>query len=248
VTRLEEDFATLERSRPGARGAAAVFEGAAGTARRRRRTARLATTGVAVVVTALVVGGVALAGGGSEDDVNTGPGVAGSPDGTVQPVEPPDVTTSMAPTTSVPVQPPSTTLPSASQLDAEDLVDIRVLSAGGADQVIFQLADGTAPVLEAAVVQPSADLPLDCVPAGLDAPAYLLVTLGAATERTHLGVPQALEGVRTYDSARRVTGVAVGCVFDGELTAAIGLNTDQVATAIDRLDGPPRLLVEVYPA
>jgi hypothetical protein len=252
VTRLEEDFATLEGSRPEPRGATAVFDAAAGTARRRRRTARLASTGVAVVVVALGAGGVALAGGGGEDPVQTGPGVAGSPDETSTTLGPP---TTAAPETTVPPTTvpggPSTTLPPSSRLAADDLVDVRVLSAGGADQVIFQLAPDTPnaqALLDTANVQPLAEPPLDCWPEGVTAPSYLAVTLGAATSRDPQLVPSAIAAPRTYESARRVVAVGVGCVFDGEITTIIGLESAEVATRVDRLDGPPRLLIELYPA
>jgi hypothetical protein len=250
MTRLEEDFATLDRSRPEARGSRDVFDGAQGVAHRRRnRTRFVAALGVTLVV---VLGGVALAqtggdGSTSVDSGFAGPGAQTTVSPTTAEPDPTAPSTTAGPDPSAP--PMTTTSLAGAPLDVEDLVDIRVLSAGGADQVIFELAPEAGAVLEGAYVEDAAttELPLDCAPADLDAPAFLVVHLGEAAQRNQQAVPPDLAQPRSYEDARRVESVSVACVFDGEVLAVIGLQTGEVAHRVEALEGPPRLLVELYP-
>jgi hypothetical protein len=249
VTRLEEDFATLDRSRSAPRGSEDVFDAARGVAHQRRNRARFVT---AVAVTLVIVaGGVAMAQTGGDGPTSVDSGIAGPGATTTTAVPPssaPPVTASTVPSTSD--EPVTTTSIAGVPLDVEDLVDIRVLSAGGADQVIFELAPEAGAVLATATVEDAAtsNLPLDCAPASLDAPASLVVHLGTATTGTQQDVPPDLVQPRSYEDARRVEAVSVGCVFDGEVLAVIGLQTGEVAHRVEVLEGPPRLLVELYPA
>jgi hypothetical protein len=249
VTRIEEDFTVLDHAHPPARGAAHVFAEALGTARARRRRARLLTAGAAVAAMTLV-GGVALAQSSPDEPttVQAGPG----DDEDAREVEPAPTTTAapqptVPPTTAPDELGPTTTAPAAHLFD-DEVVDIRVESHGGADQVIFELAEDAEDVLATAGVQQLDELPLDCAPASVSGDSYLMVRLGSATEREQRDIPMSLLGPVAFEGTDLVTEVATGCLFDGELLAVIGLSSPQMAFRTDTLTGPPRLLVEVYPA
>lgn len=245
MTRLEDDFVVLDRAHDDAhgpaRGADDVFDGAtASVAARRRRARMLSAAGLVLVALA---GGVALTSGGDGDDetqVDVGAaseGDGGDTDG-AGPSDP-QPTTTRAPTT-VP----------AGEATRGQLVDVRISAQGGADQVVFQLVEGSDELVAAATVTPTAAPPTgECDPATveLDGAGFLAVRLPADTTADPEGVPPALAGPLAYDESRQITAVEITCAFEGVAVAAIGLVQPDAPFAVQRLSNPPRLLVEVYP-
>jgi hypothetical protein len=194
---------------------------------RPRLIRRLAT--FAVVLTALVV--VAF--------------VVQQPDGDDE-----DGTTSPTPTSTAPSDPNTSDPPGGGPADGNsELVDVRVESHGFADQVVFQLAEGSDQLAAAATVVPTpAPTSGECDPVPVAGTAFLTVDLPVTTTTDPRGLPEALLGPFSFEATDHVTEVAVTCAFEGRVLAAIGLSSPNVVHRTQTLSDPPRLLVELYPS
>jgi hypothetical protein len=198
-----------------------------------QRPARRLATFAAVLVALVVVAFVVQQPGGSRDDD----------------ADRPESSTSSS-AAAVPSDPNTSDPADATPSDGNsELVDVRVESHGFADQVVFQLAEGSDDLAAAATVLPAAAPPSgECDPIPVTGAAFLAVQLPVTTTNDPRGLPDALLGPFSFDATDQITEVVVTCAFEDQVWVAVGLRTPDAVHRTQTLSDPPRVLVEVYPS